>query len=166
MKIILKTILKFNLVLFIFSLFIGCAKPTYVQEGATDKDLNQKMESNNCQQKIKDYCLKLYWTQLPNNEEDPGELQIRFYQISDSDQFPVLVSPVPNDQDQLKIKFWMDMGNGKGHGTAPVTVAAINDLKNTFKVTDIYLIMRGQWKIQMELIQNQTVNKWEQNFDF
>jgi hypothetical protein len=43
----------------------------------------------------------------------------------------------------------MDMGNGKGHGTAPLTLTENNS--GTYVLSDIYLIMRGNWQLRLQL---------------
>jgi hypothetical protein len=123
---------------------ISCAKPTYIQE-TTPNTTQQKLEANSCQIKLNQYCLQWRWQHFPTNEEDAGKIQVRFFQLDTEDQFPILSHP----EGVFAASFWMDMGNGKGHGTAPLTLTENNS--GTYVLSDIYLIMRGNWQLRLQL---------------
>lgn len=48
----------------------------------------------------------------------------------------------------VKVSLWMNMG-GHGHGSAPVEVAALEQL-NSFKISNAWFVMAGTWDVQVE----------------
>jgi hypothetical protein len=57
-----------------------------------------------------------------------------------------VVSAGADRMKDLTIDLWMDMGDGHGHGSAPVTITQFGPGK--YKVSDAWFVMPGQWLVR------------------
>ena len=61
-----------------------------------------------------------------------------------------LVHVMPSNEgaviENLSIKLWMDMGNGHGHGSSPVTINP-TDEANHYEISDAWFVMTGEWQV-------------------
>lgn len=89
-----------------------------------------------CDKEIQDLCLHIHFLKTPNSLEES--------------EFTAHIE-LPNDEDViefLNIDLWMDMGNGKGHGSAPVDFKQTTS--NKAKVTNAWFVMMGVWDIRVD----------------
>ena len=63
------------------------------------------------------------------------------------------------DISDLKIKLWMDMGNGHGHGSSPVEIKDLG--QNKFLISKAYFVMAGPWLVRAQF----TLNGHSYNLD-
>lgn len=47
----------------------------------------------------------------------------------------------------LTVELWMDMGEGHGHGSSPVTIT--EKAPGKYVVTDAYFLMAGEWQVKV-----------------
>lgn len=63
-------------------------------------------------------------------------------------QFIVHVTPQDGEiVKNLGVELWMNMGHGKGHGSAPVDLESLGD--NKYKVTNAWFVMAGPWIVRL-----------------
>jgi len=55
--------------------------------------------------------------------------------------------------DNLTAKLWMDMGNGHGHGSAPLAITT-GEEENHFAVTNAWFVMAGPWQVIVNFKEN------------
>ena len=89
-----------------------------------------------CSTQFSDVCLHLGIHQKLNTT-DAGMFMVHF--LLD----PTQAANINN----LTVELWMDMGNGHGHGSAPVKVTPNGPGK--YLVTDAYFVMEGQWLVKV-----------------
>ena len=63
-------------------------------------------------------------------------------------KFVFHATPASGEISDLKIDLWMDMGNGHGHGSAPVALKKMG--KNQYAVSNAYFVMPGAWLIRAD----------------
>lgn len=61
---------------------------------------------------------------------------------------------------EIKVSLWMDMGNGNGHGSAPVEVLETEEL-NHFFVQNAWFVMKGNWLVRISYLENKIEQKIE-----
>lgn len=121
----------------------SCAKPNYVDP----TDLEQETQTTKaCPHYFKEenLCLSMKWTSFPTQEET-GSFVMKFYEEGNPDT-PLIPHFTP------AVILWMP---SMGHGSSPVTITQLND--NTFKVSEVYFIMLGEWDIRFQLKDNDDV---------
>jgi len=68
-----------------------------------------------------------------------------------------LIHILPSDKTSivqiLSAKLWMDMGNGHGHGSAPLNIRA-NEEDNHFDVSNAWFVMPGSWQVMIKFNEN------------
>ncbi len=92
---------------------------------------------NICSAQNSSLCLHLGFEALPQEGVESGFMT--HFMLKDAD--PTLLSDVVID-------LWMDMGNGHGHGSAPVTVEQLDAVH--FRVTRAYFVMSGEWLVRVK----------------
>ena len=55
--------------------------------------------------------------------------------------------------ENLTAKLWMEMGNGHGHGSAPLVVT-LGEEENHFNVTNGWFVMAGTWQVVLSFKEN------------
>jgi len=55
--------------------------------------------------------------------------------------------------ENLSAKLWMDMGNGHGHGSAPLVITN-NEEENHYDVTNGWFVMPGIWQVILKYKEN------------
>lgn len=149
---------KFLLRIFFLALtsaiYLGCAKPTYINSNDTGKkntEQKQGATTYDCSLKwnSKNYCLSWSWKKKPT-EEDYGSMILRVYQLSALDNFaePVDLNSIP------QVILWMPSMN---HGSSPTTVKRISI--GTFQVDDVFFTMPGKWEIRFRLLDGDSVDE-------
>ncbi len=83
---------------------------------------------------IENTCLHLKFTSAPTSRGE-NQFVIHFLPHVDSDKIEILAA-----------KLWMDMGNGHGHGSAPLKLSKLDEA-NHFLVKNAYFVMMGPWKV-------------------
>lgn len=58
------------------------------------------------------------------------------------------MTPNQSEISDLKIDLWMDMGNGHGHGSAPVALSKMGI--NKYVVSNAYFVMTGTWLVRAD----------------
>lgn len=48
----------------------------------------------------------------------------------------------------VKVELWMDMGNGHGHGSAPVDLKQLDAVH--YRVSNAFFVMEGEWTIKVD----------------
>lgn len=103
--------------------------------------------------KTKQYCLSdetsvcsFIWFQSHINSNTPGKFVVK-----------VLGADI-NGAD-VKVDLWMDMGNGHGHGSAPVKMTEIS--QNTYQIEEAHFIMAGEWLVRVQFTLNGKLAKIE-----
>jgi hypothetical protein len=59
-----------------------------------------------------------------------------------------MISADAKDIKDLKLDLWMDMGNGHGHGSAPLQWTQFGPGK--FNVSNAYFLMQGAWQVRAQ----------------
>lgn len=90
-----------------------------------------------CSSKNSQVCAVLEFTS-PVNSYTEATFQVTF-------QLPA--GQPPGD---LKIRLWMDMGGGHGHGSAPVEI--ISENSGSVRVQNAWFVMMGQWLVQVNFV--------------
>ena len=79
-------------------------------------------------------CAHLIFPILPNTKEESA----------------FIVHLLPKAQnaiiENLKVKLWMDMGQGHGHESAPVKLK-VSDEAYHYEVTNAWFVMMGEWQV-------------------
>ena len=55
--------------------------------------------------------------------------------------------------ENVTAKLWMDMGHGRGHGSAPLQVTT-GEEANHYNVTNGWFVMRGTWQVIVSFKEN------------
>lgn len=134
--------------------FLGCAKPNYVQSGGSNlhnSGQNEKLSPTGpCSMRLEkmNLCMQTSWLHFPEGTKDAGRLLLKIYRPNLAD-----LSPVPMDvQKEVKVFLWMPSMN---HGSAPVRLVQ-KDI-GTYEVDKIYFIMKGDWEIRIQFLENNQV---------
>lgn len=83
---------------------------------------------------VENTCLHLRFDSAPTTRGE-NQFIIHFLPHIDTDKI-----------ENLTAKLWMDMGNGHGHGSAPLKLSTMTEA-NHFLVTNAYFVMMGPWKV-------------------
>ena len=92
-------------------------------------------------------CLSFTWVKFPT-ETDFGEFTFKTYRQNLLDQSPVQVD-LPSLPDVI---LWMP---SMGHGSSPVSVERIDI--GTYRATQVFFIMPGEWQIKWQVKQGLAV---------
>lgn len=95
----------------------------------------QKPNDSRCQYAFEDICLKISFISEISRKK--------------SADFKVSVTKGEKSldlKDKPKMKLWMKMKNGHEHGSEPLTIK--KQSKGVFLVSNVWLLMQGQWEIQ------------------
>ena len=92
--------------------------------------------------------LSYAWEKLPT-ETESGSFIFKTYRPNLADQSPVQMAlpKVP------EVILWMP---SMGHGSSPTTVTELDT--GTYRVSDVYFIMPGNWEIKFQLKTSETVD--------
>lgn len=81
-------------------------------------------------------CAQVQFAKAPNSNEDSAfTLKLESHHALDIKK--------------VSVELWMDMGHGHGHGSAPVTIEQLDAA--TFKVSNVWFVMMGQWQIKVKI---------------
>lgn len=72
-------------------------------------------------------------------------MTLRLFTQESPDNFPLLVDP----KKEIKVVLWMP---SMGHGSSPVTVENLKT--GTYRASNIYFVMPGEWEIKFQIITN------------
>lgn len=124
----------------------GCAKPTYVVS-SKDKILQgsegQKENKLGCstQFKVAGVCLTWYWEEKPT-ESVAGSLVFKAYRLNLLDQTPIELDMASVPQ----VVLWMP---SMGHGSVPTQTIRVDT--GTYRATNVFFIMPGEWEIKFQI---------------
>lgn len=132
-------------ILTISFILVGCIQPKY----APKEELNPNAEIKSCPHKLSTSgkCISLDWEVLPT-EEDFGQFLIKIWRPNLADESELLEEV----KDDVSVFLWMPSMN---HGSSPVTVKQ-EDI-GTYRVSDVFFTMPGEWEIHIQLKNNNEV---------
>lgn len=128
--------------LFTLACLVGaCADPKYLSSsppigGGPESKLNV------CQARFASgYCASIAWVKYPT-ETDFGSFLFKTFRPNkgDGSAFPVDLGGTPT------VVLWMP---SMGHDSSPVQVEQLD--VGTFRATDVFFVMKGQWEIRIQL---------------
>lgn len=124
---------------------LACANPKYLPPSLTSKAGLSK-PTRSCQAQFKDgRCVAVEWETYPTDSAK-GSFLLKVFREQNAK--PVL----ENIDGELKVFLWMpDMG----HGSSPVQVTAVD--VGTYRVSDVFFVMAGQWEIHFQQKVNDAV---------
>lgn len=129
---------------FLIGILAGCAEPKYIRETSPDSKENGELESKaTCGTTFKKsaMCLSWYWEKKPTNSV-AGSLIFKTFRLNSFDQ-----SPIEQDLGVIpQVILWMP---GMGHGSTPTQTYQLDT--GTYRVTDVFFIMPGEWDIRFQL---------------
>lgn len=131
------------------SALLACAEPKYINsDSKLDGNQNQK-SSTACNLRFQnaDLCLSWTWETYPT-ETKAGAFIFRTFKLNSLDQFPVLTDALQTPQ----VLLWMP---SMGHGSTPVTVSRLET--GTYRASQVFFIMAGEWEIKFQLKDSDTV---------
>ncbi|MFN7729499.1 MAG: hypothetical protein ACK5P7_10120 [Bdellovibrio sp.] len=94
-----------------------------------------------CSQMTADLCVHIGYDKGPVSTE--------------ASQFMVHFTATTTDLaalDHVALELWMDMGNGHGHGSAPVQIRRLNN--DHFLATEAWFVMPGTWQVRINFTHN------------
>lgn len=115
-------------------LLTACAKPNYQDYGAAPKATLLFARAG--------WSGDLRWESVPTVGKDPGSLVLRIWK---TDSHP---PTFPDAEMDLAAYLWMP---SMGHGSSPVTVEKVSGQIGTFRLSDIFIIMHGDWDMHLQL---------------
>jgi len=107
-------------------------------------------KSSPCQYELKksNYCVDIHFLKTPSRSYS-SDFELRFIDKK--------TKKVVMPKDDLKSYLWMKMKSGKEHGSAPFK---IEKLKDKYVVTNVWLVMLGDWQLHVQLVkENKVVDK-------
>lgn len=125
----------------------GCADPKYAPAPAA-RSGGEQQKVLTCEAKFADgHCVSIQWETFPT-EEDYGSFLLKVFRPNRADGSAVLESPgvVP------AVVLWMP---SMGHGSSPVTVEQLDT--GTYRASDVFFSMKGDWDIRIQLKQGDDV---------
>ena len=124
----------------------ACARPRYLTQTPFGIGTTKATQIFRCDAHFINqiYCIDLTWEQIPT-ESQPGSFIVKLVRPNLADQTSLPVS-LDSDQ-QLSVELWMP---SMGHGSSPVTVTSIDT--GTYRVSDVFFIMRGLWEIHIDIL--------------
>jgi hypothetical protein len=128
-------------------MFAACADRRYVQENPPQNASGKSTYDCELAFAQSGVCVSYKWEKLPS-EKDPGQMVFRLFTLDGLDGFPQLYG---TDQG-IVVEIWMP---AMGHGSAPVTVERLKD--GTYRATNMYFIMPGEWEIRFQISNGDTV---------
>lgn len=141
--------LKF--LLLIFMLASSCAKPKYVNEivSGTGENSGQEAQTGSCeiQFSTSSLCLLWYWKLKPTSESE-GTFIFKTYRLNNLDQTPVETDLIGLPE----VVLWMP---SMGHGSTPTRVERLD--VGTYRVSQVFFIMPGEWDIRFQVKNQQQV---------
>jgi hypothetical protein len=98
-----------------------------------------------CSKELPKICAHAHFTEYPETSEES--------------QFIVHVEGEDESKiyNKINVELWMDMGEGHGHGSAPVEIAP-DEEENHFDITNAWFPMMGEWQIKITVLE-EGVNK-------
>lgn len=137
---------KILLSIFFVLFFLGCTQPKYVKSSepqalSSGSSGNSQKDSNYCPFAFSELgvCLDYKWQSSPNKNEYNSFL-FKVYRLNRADQSPIPV----DDLDHFQVVLWMP---SMGHGSSPVAIEKLDT--GTYRVSQVYFIMGGDWEIQI-----------------
>lgn len=122
---------------FIFSFLLwSCAKPNYQNVSSNFSDANKDSVECILPLKKSEQCVRLTWIQ-ESNDSHMGIFNLEFSNAVTQTVRAVL---------------WMP---SMGHGSRPTTVTSFSPTE--FQVSNVAFIMRGEWEIRIQLLENNQV---------
>jgi hypothetical protein len=158
----------------VFALILGsgaCAERKWTKSTQQPKVSSQVFAADrmeNCWHQIvpSQLCLAMTWKKLPKDRMDEGVIEVKFLRPNLMDQ-----SLMPAELEDFDFEFepWMVMDPpSQSHGTAPVFLERIDT--GSFRVSQIYFIMRGTWQLRFKLVPRPSSQKqatvYTLSFDF
>lgn len=156
----IKKILKASFTLAVTALTLGCIQSSPLLNHAEAKS-NQTENVNldnpkGCAfffQKNK-LCASLTWVDMPTQEKK-GEFILRFWNSETGTE----AGPYINPTQTVFVKLFMP---SMGHGSSPVTIQGAKDqagqpIVGTYRVSDVYFVMPGEWEIWVQLKDGTTI---------
>lgn len=143
-----------SLLTLILSLLIvvGCAKPQSAVENQpvqTDQSQGPRETTTPCsvQMDLSRLCLTWSWEKRPTPQEY-GSFVFKTFRLNLYDQTPIET----NLDSHPKVILWMP---SMGHGSVPTQVTQIDT--GTYRVTQVFFTMPGDWEIRFHVTQDQEI---------
>jgi hypothetical protein len=128
---------------------VGCAKPTYIAGGAAPSGvLTGAGTSCDAHFEKSGECVTIAWEKRPT-ESDYGSFVFKTYRLNLADQTPI----VEDLSGEMSVRLFMP---SMGHGSSPVAVTKIDS--GTYRASNVFFSMHGDWQIYFELKTDNKVN--------
>lgn len=131
-------------------LLASCAQPVY-REAAAPAGSTQGSKTDALVARLSPSGQRVWleWERRPT-ETDYGSFLVKVGRENRADGSPVLLD-VPGT---LSVELWMP---SMGHGSSPVTVDKLD--VGTFRATDVFFTMPGDWEIRLQLREGASVEQ-------
>lgn len=117
----------------------ACARPNYAPSDNTDQS-GQGQKPGACQARFTSgHCVSYEWEKMPT-EDDFGSFIFKVF--LEGDDGPMLVDLAGT----MTVILWMP---SMGHGSSPVEVRRLD--VGTYRASDVFFTMRGDWDIRFHL---------------
>lgn len=138
---------KWFIIFFLFFWSVSCARPQYLDDSKV-AELNAQFEKGLLLEFDNGELLgSVTWIETPS-ESKKGSFLLRVYKLDSVDGFPIL----EDFNTSPEVKLWMPSMN---HGSTPVTVTSVG--VGTYRVSEVFFIMPGEWEILVKLKKEQSV---------
>ncbi len=130
---------------------VGCAKPHYLaNKGKSNVPAFRNQDGVACDARFQPsgYCLSVIWEKTPN-ETDYGSFVFKTYR-------PNLAEQNANAEDLSAAMFVRLFMPSMGHGSSPVAVTKIDT--DTYRASNVFFSMHGQWQIIFEVKTGNKIN--------
>lgn len=138
--------LAIKILALIFLLF-GCAQPKYVNKLNSENGSVHEEKKSNCDivfTKSK-MCLSWKWEEKPTSSE-MGSLIFKTFRLNNYDQTAIQIDPIFEQTSVPQVVLWMP---SMGHGSSPTNTIRLD--VGTFRVSDVFFIMPGEWQIKFQI---------------
>lgn len=119
----------------------ACAQPNYI----TKNNINSSEKlSSSCEAQFKSnnqFCVQITWITEPT-QNTKGQFLLKTFRSNLADNTPIL----DDLKGELHVDLWMP---SMGHGSSPVSLQKLDT--GTYKVSDVFFIMPGEWEIRFKL---------------
>lgn len=144
----------FSRITIVFILFftLGCAQPKYVSETDSTAAGGQQTAgakvSCDIQFSNSKYCLSWFWENKPTSTTQ-GSLIFKIFRLNAFDQTTVQL----DSQELPQLILWMP---SMGHGSTPTAIQRLD--VGTYRASDVFFIMPGEWDLRFQIKSGTEVN--------